>query len=122
MGVCMHAGQGAPPTRMLLPRSRYDEGVEFLAALFASVTVGDPQLPETLCGPVITGQRNRIVGYIRTGGRGGRHRWSAAANRLPDDRRGLLRAPDAVRRRRQLDDDRPRGDLRAGAGRHPLRR
>ena len=26
---CMHAGQGcAIPTRMLLPRSRYDEGVE----------------------------------------------------------------------------------------------
>ena len=30
-GVCMHAGQGcATPTRMLLPRSRYDEGVELL--------------------------------------------------------------------------------------------
>jgi acyl-CoA reductase-like NAD-dependent aldehyde dehydrogenase len=69
MGVCMHAGQGcATPTRMLLPRSRYDEGVAFLEALFASVTVGDPQLPETLCGPVITAaQRDRIVGYIRTG-------------------------------------------------------
>ena len=27
-GVCMHAGQGcATPTRMLLPRSRYDEGI-----------------------------------------------------------------------------------------------
>ena len=69
MGVCMHAGQGcATPTRMLLPRSRYDEGVEFLAALFGSITVGDPQLPETLCGPVITAaQRDRIMGYIRTG-------------------------------------------------------
>jgi acyl-CoA reductase-like NAD-dependent aldehyde dehydrogenase len=69
MGVCMHAGQGcATPTRMLLPRSRYEEGVEFLAALFGSVTVGDPQLPETLCGPVITAaQRDRILRYIRTG-------------------------------------------------------
>jgi acyl-CoA reductase-like NAD-dependent aldehyde dehydrogenase len=69
MGVCMHAGQGcATPTRMLLPRSRYDEGVEYLAALIGSVSVGDPQLPDTLCGPVITaGQRERILGYIRSG-------------------------------------------------------
>lgn len=69
LGVCMHAGQGcATPTRMLLPRSRYDEGVELLARLFGSVAVGDPQLPETLCGPVISAaQRDRILGYVRTG-------------------------------------------------------
>jgi acyl-CoA reductase-like NAD-dependent aldehyde dehydrogenase len=69
MGVCMHAGQGcATPTRMLLPRARYDEGVEFLKQLFGSVSVGDPQLPDTLCGPVITAaQRDRIVGYVRKG-------------------------------------------------------
>ena len=31
LAVCSHAGQGcAIPTRMLLPRSRYDEGVELL--------------------------------------------------------------------------------------------
>jgi acyl-CoA reductase-like NAD-dependent aldehyde dehydrogenase len=68
-GVCMHAGQGcATPTRMLLPRSRYDEGVELLKANFEGVTVGDPQLPETLCGPVISAkQRERVVGYIRRG-------------------------------------------------------
>ena len=69
LGVCMHAGQGcATPTRMLLPRARYDEGVAFLEGLFRSVTVGDPQLAETLCGPVITAaQRGRILGYIRSG-------------------------------------------------------
>jgi acyl-CoA reductase-like NAD-dependent aldehyde dehydrogenase len=68
-GVCMHAGQGcATPTRMLLPRSRYDEGVELLAGIFASVAPGDPQLPETLCGPVISAkQRERVVGYVETG-------------------------------------------------------
>jgi acyl-CoA reductase-like NAD-dependent aldehyde dehydrogenase len=68
-GVCMHAGQGcATPTRMLLPRSRYDEGVELLKANFEGVTVGDPQLPETLCGPVISAkQRERVLGYIRKG-------------------------------------------------------
>jgi acyl-CoA reductase-like NAD-dependent aldehyde dehydrogenase len=66
---CMHAGQGcAVPTRMLLPRSRYDEGVEILKALYETAVVGDPQQPDTLCGPVISAkQRDRIVGYIENG-------------------------------------------------------
>jgi acyl-CoA reductase-like NAD-dependent aldehyde dehydrogenase len=68
-GVCMHAGQGcATPTRMLLPRSRYDEGVEFVKGIFESVTVGDPQQADTLCGPVISAkQKERVVGYIEKG-------------------------------------------------------
>jgi acyl-CoA reductase-like NAD-dependent aldehyde dehydrogenase len=68
-GVCMHAGQGcATPTRMLLPRSRYDEGVELLKSIFESVAVGDPQAEVTLCGPVISAkQRDRIVGYVKAG-------------------------------------------------------
>jgi len=68
-GVCMHAGQGcATPTRMLLPRSRYDEGVELLKSIYETVGVGDPQFPDTLCGPVISAkQRSRIVGYIEKG-------------------------------------------------------
>jgi aldehyde dehydrogenase (NAD+) len=68
-GVCMHAGQGcATPTRMLLPRSRYAEGVELLTGIYETVAVGDPQLPETLCGPVISAkQRERVLGYIRKG-------------------------------------------------------
>ena len=66
---CMHAGQGcAIPTRMLLPRSRYGEGVEILKAMYEGVTPGDPQQPETLCGPVISDkQRRRVLGYIQTG-------------------------------------------------------
>src|SRR5581483_4235879 len=66
---CMHAGQGcAIPTRMLVPRSRYDEGVQILQAMYASIAPGDPQDPGTLCGPVISAkQRTRILGYIRKG-------------------------------------------------------
>jgi aldehyde dehydrogenase (NAD+) len=66
---CMHAGQGcAIPTRMLLPRSRYDEGVEILEAMYAGVLPGDPQDPGTLCGPVISAkQRDRVRGYIQKG-------------------------------------------------------
>src|SRR5262249_35925511 len=66
---CMHAGQGcAIPTRMLLPRSRYDEAVEILTGIYQSVAPGDPQDPGTLCGPVISAkQRKRVVGYIQKG-------------------------------------------------------
>jgi aldehyde dehydrogenase (NAD+) len=66
---CMHAGQGcAIPTRMLLPRSRYDEGVQILESMYQSVAAGDPQDPGTLCGPVISAkQRTRVLGYIQKG-------------------------------------------------------
>jgi len=66
---CMHAGQGcAIPTRLLLPRSRHDEGVQILKGMYESVAVGDPQEPGTLCGPVISAkQRTRVLGYIQKG-------------------------------------------------------
>lgn len=71
MGIapCMHAGQGcAMPTRLLLPRSRYDEGVAILQGIYETVVPGDPGDPATLCGPVISEkQRGRIRGYIDTG-------------------------------------------------------
>jgi acyl-CoA reductase-like NAD-dependent aldehyde dehydrogenase len=66
---CTHAGQGcAIPTRMLLPRSRYDEGVEYLRTMYEHVPVGDPQDPGTVTGPVISAtQRARVLGYIQRG-------------------------------------------------------
>jgi aldehyde dehydrogenase (NAD+) len=69
LAVCAHAGQGcAIPTRMLLPRSRYDEGIELLKPMLGGVPVGDPQRPDILMGPLISEkQRNRVLGYIETG-------------------------------------------------------
>jgi aldehyde dehydrogenase (NAD+) len=69
IGPLLHAGQGcAAPTRMLLPRSRYDEGVALLQAIYENIAAGDPQDPATLCGPVISArQQSRILGYIRKG-------------------------------------------------------
>ncbi len=69
IGPLMHAGQGcAAPTRLLLPRSRYDEGVAILKTIYENIKAGDPQDPGTLCGPVISEkQRSRIQGYIRKG-------------------------------------------------------
>jgi acyl-CoA reductase-like NAD-dependent aldehyde dehydrogenase len=69
IAACMHAGQGcAMPTRLLLPRSRYEEGVEVLKSLYESTIPGDPQDPNTLCGPVISArQQARVQGYIQKG-------------------------------------------------------
>ena len=69
LAVCAHAGQGcAIPTRMLLPRSRYGEGVELLKAMLGGIPVGDPQRPDVLMGPLISQkQRNRVLGYIEKG-------------------------------------------------------
>jgi len=67
--VCMHAGQGcAMLTRLLLPRSRYEEGVELVTAGFAGIKYGDPTNPETIQGPQISArQRDRVLGYIQKG-------------------------------------------------------
>jgi aldehyde dehydrogenase (NAD+) len=67
--VCVHAGQGcAMQTRLLLPRPRYDEGVELIAAGMAGVPYGDPQSDAVLMGPVVSArQRDRVLSYIAKG-------------------------------------------------------
>jgi aldehyde dehydrogenase (NAD+) len=67
--VCFHGGQGcAMPTRLLVPRSRYDEAVELAAAGFAGVTYGDPTDPANLMGPLVSKrQQDRVLGYIEKG-------------------------------------------------------
>jgi aldehyde dehydrogenase (NAD+) len=67
--VCLHAGQGcALPTRLLLPRSRYEEGLAIVTETFAGVKVGDPHDDSVLAGPLINAtQRDRVLGYIQSG-------------------------------------------------------
>jgi aldehyde dehydrogenase (NAD+) len=67
--VCVHGGQGcAMQTRMLLPRSRYDEGLELISQAMAAVPYGDPQDPAVLMGPLVSEkQRDRVLGYIARG-------------------------------------------------------
>ena len=64
-----HAGQGcAITTRLVLPRSRMDEGIEAAVAVMAAVGYGDPTDPANLMGPLISErQRQRVLGYIATG-------------------------------------------------------
>jgi aldehyde dehydrogenase (NAD+) len=67
--VCMHAGQGcAMQTRMLLPRSRYQEGVDLITAAMAAVPYGDPNDMSVMMGPLVSSkQRERVLGYIEKG-------------------------------------------------------
>lgn len=67
--ACMHGGQGcALQTRILLPRSRYAEGVEILTAVMQNIPYGDPKNPANLQGPQISAlQRDRIESYIAKG-------------------------------------------------------
>ena len=67
--VCMHAGQGcAITTRMLLPRSRYEEGLEILKAAYENVNYGDPTDVANIMGPLVSAkQRSRVLAYIEKG-------------------------------------------------------
>ncbi len=71
--TCVHAGQGcAITTRLLLPRSRYAEGVAQVKAAFASWRYGDPTNPAHLQGPQISRrQQERVLAYIERGKREG---------------------------------------------------
>lgn len=64
-----HAGQGcANTTRLLLPRGRYDEGVEALIATLRDWPYGDPTDSSVLMGPLIREeQRHRVLEYIDKG-------------------------------------------------------
>jgi betaine-aldehyde dehydrogenase len=62
----------AAQTRILAPRSRYDEVVDAVATLTDSLTVGDPLEPSTKIGPLVSRrQRDRVREFIRIGCRDG---------------------------------------------------
>ena len=67
--TCTHAGQGcAITTRMLLPRSRYDEGVALLKKAFEGIQYGDPTQIAHIMGPLVNArQRERVLDYIAKG-------------------------------------------------------
>jgi aldehyde dehydrogenase (NAD+) len=55
-------------TRVLAPRSRYDEIVEAFTEGYRALAVGDPMDTATDVGPLIHGDhRDRVEGYIRIG-------------------------------------------------------
>jgi aldehyde dehydrogenase (NAD+) len=96
-------------SRILAPRSRYDDVVETLSALADGVTVGDPLLDGTQIGPMVSArQRDRVEGYIARGKADGAR--VAAGGGRPDGDRGFFVqptvfadvAPDAVIAREEI--------------------
>ena len=69
INACVHAGQGcAFYTRLLLPRSRYEEGLQLATMAFGSVPYGDPSDMSVLAGPLINArQRDKVLDYIEKG-------------------------------------------------------
>lgn len=67
--ICSHAGQGCVMlTRMLLPRSRYEEGMAIIEEGFRGVPYGDPTDASNIQGPQISAaQRDRVLRHIERG-------------------------------------------------------
>ncbi|AYJ47950.1 aldehyde dehydrogenase [Rhodococcus sp. P1Y] len=65
----MNSGQACvAQTRILAPRSRYDEILDAMVAGAGWMKVGDPEDPATQLGPLISAkQRDRVEGYIAKG-------------------------------------------------------
>jgi aldehyde dehydrogenase (NAD+) len=65
----MNSGQACvAQTRILAPRSRYDEITEAIVESAKAMTVGDPSDPATQLGPLVAErQRDRVEGYIEKG-------------------------------------------------------
>ncbi|WP_232678962.1 aldehyde dehydrogenase [Nocardioides sp. R-C-SC26] len=68
LGV-MNSGQACvAQTRILAPRSRYEEVVEAIGSAIGSMVVGDPMDPASEIGPMVARrQQERVQGYIEIG-------------------------------------------------------
>ena len=64
-----NGGQGCvTQSRLLAPRSRYDEVLDAVASTVAGFTVGDPTDPATTIGPMASRRhQERVAGYIELG-------------------------------------------------------
>jgi aldehyde dehydrogenase (NAD+) len=67
--ACIHGGQGcAISTRLLVPRSRYQEAVDIITEAMKGISYGDPTDPANLQGPQISrAQQQRVRGHIEKG-------------------------------------------------------
>jgi len=67
--VCFHAGQGcAITTRLLVPRARYEEALEFLKPIFQYFPYGDRNDMTQIMGPLVNAaQRDRVLDFIARG-------------------------------------------------------
>ncbi|MGX7681671.1 aldehyde dehydrogenase family protein [Jatrophihabitans sp. DSM 45814] len=67
--ACAMSGQSCVlPSRVLLPRSRYEEGLQIMKAAMEAMLVGDPWDPAVFQGPQISKtQQDKVLGLIKVG-------------------------------------------------------
>lgn len=67
--VCANAGQGCiVNSRLLIPRSRYDEAIAILEEIFRNIPYGDPRDMKNIMGPMVSAtQRKNVLSYIENG-------------------------------------------------------
>ena len=124
-GVFANAGQDCcARSRALVQRSVFDRYLSLLAGAVGSWRVGDPTDPATEMGPLVTaGHRRRVEGFLAPGmGDPDGGPVPRAHGRVDARRPGLLVPPHGGGPGRPRVAPGPGGDLRPGAGRHPLRR
>ena len=80
-------------TRILAPRTRYDEVVDALTAMVASLPVGDPLDPRTLIGPLASARQRRSVEAAIAGGIAEGGRVTTGGGRPPGFDRGFYVEP-----------------------------
>lgn len=64
--ACVMSGQSCIlPSRVLLPRSRYDEGIAMMKSMMENFPIGDPWDPNVMQGPQISEtQRQKVLGLV----------------------------------------------------------
>jgi acyl-CoA reductase-like NAD-dependent aldehyde dehydrogenase len=91
-----HSGQiCTAPTRAVIQRGVFDQVVEGLTSFAGMLRVGDPTLPETLVGPLISAaQQRRVLDYIEAGRKEGEI--VAGGGRPDEPKRGYYVEPTLV--------------------------
>jgi acyl-CoA reductase-like NAD-dependent aldehyde dehydrogenase len=114
------AGQSCEArSRMLVEASLYDEFVSSFSEAAKRLKVGDPLEAETQVGSLISGEHPRQGSRLRRAGARGRRR--GRRRRRAPRWQGRVLSADRARERRQPDDGRPGGDLRARRNDHAVR-
>ncbi|MBS1894919.1 MAG: aldehyde dehydrogenase family protein [Actinobacteria bacterium] len=95
--VCLNGGQGCTNlTRLLVPRSEYDEVLEVAAATCGEVVWGDPSDPGTQLGPMIDRRhQDRVLGFVKRAVEGGARLIGGSVER-PEVERGYFVPPTVL--------------------------
>ena len=106
-------------SRLIVEDKIKDAFLEKVMAIGQKMMPGDPLDPKTQMGAMVDEvQTKRVMGYIEAGQKEGA-KLTMGGKQVHIDNAGSLHRAHRVRPGRQQDEDRPGGDLRAGALGHP---